>query len=174
MDEIKFFIAQGLGVVAVILGFINYQVKTREQVLAVHLSTTVCFALHYLLLGAWTGLALNIVGMVRNLTFYITGKTGKVPRAAAICFSALMGAVGIATGLIANEGWYIVLMVASLVINSYAMSFSNPNNIRKSILITSPLALAYNAFVMSAGGMVYEAVAIVSSAIGIFRYRKKA
>ena len=43
---------------------------------------------------------------------------------------------------------------------------------RKSILVTSPLVLIYDVFTLSIGGIVYETVAIVSSIIGIVRYRK--
>ena len=164
-----FYLAQALGVVAIILGFINYIVKTRRQVLVVNSVTTVCFVLHYLCLGAWAGMALNFVAFIRNITYYYAGKNGKVSKALSIVFTVVMGAMGITVSLLAKEGWYFVLSVVGLMINSYAMSFSNPNNIRKSILITSPLVLAYNCFVLSVGGAIYESVAILSSVIGLIR-----
>lgn len=173
MDQIIFYIGQALGVVAIILGFINYQVKTREQVLAVHIATTVCFTLHYLCLGAWAGMAMNFVGIIRNLAFYYCGKKGAVSKPLAIFFALLLGGMGTTASLIAHENWYFILSVAGLMINSFSMSFSNPNNIRKSILITSPLVLIYDCFVLSIGGAVYESIVIISSIIGIIRYRKK-
>ena len=124
-------------------------------------------------LGAWAGMAMNFVGFVRNLVFYYAGKNGKVSRVLALLFALVMGAMGITASLIAKEGWYFVLSVVGLMINSYSMSFSNPNNIRKSILITSPMVLIYDGFVLSFGGMVYEAVVIISSVIGIVRFKKK-
>lgn len=169
-----FYIAQGLGVIAIILGFINYIVKTRGQVLFVNSVTTVCFVLHYLCLGAWAGMALNFVALIRNIVYYYAGKNGKVSKALAIVFTVIMGAMGITISLLAKEGWYFILSVVALMINSFAMSFSNPNHIRKSILITSPLVLAYDCFVLSVGGAVYESVAIVSAIIGLIRYKKKA
>jgi len=116
---------------------------------------------------------MNFVGFVRNLVFYYAGKNGKVSRVLALLFALVMGAMGITASLIAKEGWYFVLSVVGLMINSYSMSFSNPNNIRKSILITSPMVLIYDGFVLSFGGMVYEAVVIISSVIGIVRFKKK-
>jgi len=142
-------------------------------VLIVHIATTLCFAFHYMCLGAWAGMAMNFVGFVRNLVFYYAGKNGKVSRVLALLFALVMGAMGITASLIAKEGWYFVLSVVGLMINSYSMSFSNPNNIRKSILITSPMVLIYDGFVLSFGGMVYEAVVIISSVIGIVRFKKK-
>ena len=168
-----FYIAQALGVLAIVLGFLNYIVKTRGQVIFIHSMTTVCFMLHYLCLGAWTGMALNFVGFIRNIVYYHAGKNGKVSKALSLAFTVIMGTMGLAVSLVAKEGWYFVLSVAGLTINSFAMSFRDPNNIRKSILITSPMVLAYDCFVRSAGGAVYESVAIISAIIGLIRYKKK-
>lgn len=171
MDTV-FYIGQALGLVTVILGIVNYQVKTRQQVLAVHMATTICFALHYLCLGAWAGMAMNMVGTVRNIVFYHLGKKGKVSRWWAIGFAVVLGGMGTATSLIAGEAWYFVISVVALMINSFSMSFTDPQNIRRSILVTSPMVLIYDACVSSYGGMVYEAVVILSSLIGLLRYRK--
>ncbi len=173
MGETAFYIGQALGVVAVILGFINFQVKTRERLLIIHICTTVCFTLHYFCLGAWAGMAMNIIGIARNYVFYITGKNGKTSRWIAILFAVIMGAGGAITSIIAGEPWYFVLSVVGLMVNSYSMSFSNPNNIRKSILISSPLVLLYDIFVLSVGGAVYEAIVIISSIIGLIRFGKE-
>ena len=168
-----FYIAQALGVVAIILGFINYIVKTRGQVIFVNSVTTVCFVLHYLCLGAWAGMALNFVACIRNIVYYYAGKNGQVSKALSIAFTVIMGAMGITVSLIAKEGWYFILSVVALMINSFAMSFHNPTNIRKSILITTPLVLVYNCFAFSVSGAVYESVAIISAIIGLIRYKKK-
>ena len=168
-----FYIAQALGVVAIILGFINYIVKTRGQVLFVNSATTLCFVLHYLCLSAWAGMLMNFVAFIRNIVYYYAGKNGKVSKALSVTFTVIMGAMGITASLIAKEGAYFVLSVLGLVINTFAMSLSNPNHIRKSILVTSPMVLAYDCFVRSYGGAVYEGVAIISALIGLIRYNKR-
>ena len=167
-----FYIAQALGVAAIILGFVNYIVKTRVQVLFINSLITATFVVHYLLCGAWTGMAVNAVAFIRNIFYFYSGKNGKVSRVLSFAFTLIMGAMGLAVSLIAREGWYFILSVVALMINSYAMSFSNPNNIRKSILITSPMVLVYNCFVLSVSGAVYEGVAIVSAIIGLIRHKK--
>ena len=69
MEGFLYYVGQGLGVVAVILGFINYQVKTREQVLYVHIATTLCFGFHYMLIGAYAGMAMNFVAATLKIFF---------------------------------------------------------------------------------------------------------
>lgn len=169
MGQILYYIGQGLGALAVILGFVNYQVKTREQVLYVHTATAVCFTLHYLFIGAYSGMVLNGFGIIRNIVYYFNGKKGNVSRPVAVIFALGMGVLGVLSWQNATS----VLVVAGLIINSYAMSFSNPNNVRKSILVSSPLVLAYDVLVGSIGGAVYEAIVIISSVIGLIRYRKE-
>ena len=72
-------------------------------------------------------------------------------------------------------GWKVavVYVVLGLVINTLCFSLPNPQNIRKSILVTSPLVLIYDIFVLSIGGAIYESVAIISSIIGIIAHNKK-
>ena len=168
-----FYIAQGLGILAILLGFVNYIVKTRGQVLFVNSVTTICFVLHYLCLGAWAGMVMNLIACVRNIVYYYAGKNGKVNKLFSVFFAAVMVTLGVTTSLMAKEGLYFLFSVLALVINTFAMSFTDPNNIRKSILITSPMVLIYNCFVFSIGGAVYEAVAIVSAVVGLIRYKKQ-
>ena len=163
-----YIIGQILGIVAVFLGFLNYQVKTREKLLFVHTATLVCFILHYGLIGAYAGMAMNAVGLVRNVIFYFVGKQGKVSPVLAASFAVVVGIMGIMNW----EAWYSVFCLFGLVINSYALSFSKPENVRKSILITSPLVLTYDVFACSYGGAAYETVAIVSAVIGLIRFKK--
>lgn len=175
MEQVLYYIGQGLGAVAVILGFLNYQVKTREHVLYIHIATTVVFALHFFCLQEYATAVMQLVGTTRNIVFFNVGKKGSVSKGWPIFFAFLMGTLGSVTMFALQDGqWYAVIAIVGLVINSYAMSFTNPNNVRKSILISSPLVFAYDALVHSIGGAVYEAIVIVSSVIGLIRYRKGA
>jgi len=173
LDTILFFVGQSLGALTVLLGIVNYQMKTREQVLFVHILTTLAFVLHYFCLGAWAGMAMNFIGFVRNIMFYRLGKNGRVSRFWVVFFAAILGTSGLVASLIMHEGWYFIFSVAGVTINSYAMSFTNPQHIRQSILVTSPLVLIYDLFARSYGGTVYEFIVILSAIIGIVRYRKK-
>ncbi len=174
MEEILYYIGQGFGIIAVILGFVNYQVKTREQVLYVHIATTLVFAVHFALLKEYPTAIMQLVGTTRNIVFYHVGKKGYVSKGWAILFAALMGTFGsVSMFVIGNGEWYAIICILGLVINSYAMSFVNPNSVRKSILVSSPLVLAYDMLVTSVGGAIYEAIVIVSSIIGLIRYGKE-
>jgi len=162
-------IGQIFGFVAVVLGFISYQVKTKEKLMVVHTATCVVFCLHYLLIGAISGFALNCVGFVRNLCYANKDKKFLNHKSVPVIFAIIMGIMGIITW----QDERSILIILGLIINTYCLSFKNPQNIRKSILISSPLVLVYDVLVLAVGGAIYEGTVIISSVIGILRYRKK-
>ena len=87
---------------------------------------------------------------------------------AASLFAVVMAVLGIFSW----QGWYSILIVAALAANTVFLSLGDPQMLRKSILGTSTAIFIYNIFVFSIGGMANELVAIVSSIIGILRFRK--
>ena len=85
-----------------------------------------------------------------------------------IVFTVILGIVGVLTW----EAWYSVFVFVGLVINTLCMSFSDPQKVRASILVTSPMVIVYDVFALSIGGIVYESVVIVSSLVGLLRFHK--
>ena len=57
------FIGQALGILAVILGFVSFQMKTPKGILIFQILASAVFAIHYLLIGAITAMALNLNGI---------------------------------------------------------------------------------------------------------------
>ena len=169
LEEILYIIGQGFGVVAIALGFISFQLKTQGQLLLAQTATATVFCLHYALIGGFTGMAMNMVGIVRCVAFYFRNKKGSKSLFLPITFGVIMAIAGILTW----EAWYSIFVFLGLVINSLCLAFSNPQNVRKSILVTSPMVIIYDVFVLSVGGIVYESVAIASSLIGIIRNTKR-
>ena len=161
-------IGQALGVVAVILGFITYQMKSPKKLLIVNLITCGVFCLHYLLIGAISGAVMNGIGIIRNIVY--TNRDKKVFSSPAWPF--IFAAIMVIGGLVTWQDWRSVLMVSALFINSLALSLKNAQHIRFSLLITCPLVLIYDVLLHSYGGMVYEGMSIVSAIIGIIRFRK--
>lgn len=164
-----YYIGQALGILAIIFGFISYQTKTKKQLIIAQSATALCFCLDYLLIGAYTGLAVNAVVVVRNILYYFQNQKGKTGWAIPAGFACLMGVMG----ALAWDGWFSLFSIAGLIINTLAMSSPDPQIVRKSILVSSPMVVVYNVFVLNIVGIVYESVVIVSSTIGLFRNGKQ-
>ena len=169
MDNPIYLLGQIFGVIAVVLGFVSYQVRTQKMLLLIQTITTVVFVIHYLLIGAMSGMALNAVAMARNIVYSRRDLKIFSSKGWPIVFAVIMGLIG----LLSWQAWYSIFVVLGLVINSVCMSFKDPQKIRKSILVTSPLVLIYDVFALSVGGIVYESVAVTSALVGIIRFRKQ-
>ena len=167
--NISLIVGQMLGIVAVVLGFISYQVKNDRKLLFVHMLTCAVFSAHYYLLGAISGAVLNGVGIIRDVVYYYKDKSFYKPRLFPIIFAVIMFILG----MYSSNGIHSILIVAGLVINTVCLSFKNVQNIRKSVLVTCPMVLIYDIIEHSYGGIIYESVAMVSAIIGIVRFRKK-
>ena len=166
--QIPWLIAQTLGVVAVILGLINYQMKSSRGILLVLMATAVVFSVHYLLLGQMTGFALNFVNCFRTIVYCNRDKKIFSGKYIPFVFAVILGI----RGGISWTGPESLLVIGGIVINTLATSSCNAQLVRKSILVSSPMVLVYDIFAKSYGGIVYEAICVISSIIGIIRYRK--
>ena len=161
-------IGQTLGIFAPILTAFSYQANTKRRLLIIQSIATLCICISFLLLGAMSGFALNIVCLLRNLAFYFQNEKSKFNFVSAIFFALLM----IPLGILSWQGWISILMIVALAINTVCMSFGRPQLLRKSILLTSTMVLIYSCFVFSVGSILNESLAIISSVIGIIRFQK--
>ncbi len=162
-------IGQILGIIATVITFISYQANTKKILLILQTAATVCTCLSFLFLGAKTGFALNIVCIVRNVVFYFEERTSRLYYPSVIVLTILMAGVG----ALSWQGPISLLMIIALGVNTVFISFGNPQLLRKSILLTSTMVFLYNIYVFSIGGMTSEMISIVSSVIGIIRFKNK-
>ena len=165
MNEI---IGQALGILAVILGFISFQMKTPKGILFFQTITALVFSAHYLLIGAPTAAALNFLAAIKCLVYFYRNKRGANGLIAPVIFTVLT----IVTSLLTWNGWVSALIMTGLVVNSISLALPNANKTRMCMFIKSPLCLAYNLLVKSGGGVIYECAVLVSSLIGIITNRK--
>ena len=164
----KELIGQILGILATIFTFISYQMNTKRSLLIVQTTATACTCFAYLFLGAASGFALNVVCIIRNITFYFQNEKSRLHYAS----SGILALVMVVLGALSWQGPLSLLIIIPLVANTIFMSFGDPQLLRKSILFTSTAVTVYNICVFSIGGIANEVISIVSSIIGIIRYRR--
>ncbi len=160
---------QVFGIAATALTFLSYQANTKKWLLIIQSLGTLCTAISYLFLGATSGLILNIVCILRNIAFFFQKEGSPFHFISACGFAVAM----IVLGALFWQGWFSLLLIIALAANTFFLSFGKPQLLRKSILCTSTMVLIYNAFVFSLGGIVNEALAVISSFVGIIRYAKE-
>ena len=168
--ETKIIIGQILGIVAPIITFVSYQVNSKKKLLILQTAATLATCLSYLLLGAKSGFALNIVCIIRNVAFFFQDSKSRFNLISACVLAAVMGGLG----FLSWEGPISLLVILALAANTIFMSFGDAQLLRKSVICTSSMILIYNFCIPNPtiGGIINESVAIVASIIGIVVYVK--
>ncbi|MBO5896119.1 MAG: YgjV family protein [Clostridia bacterium] len=156
-----------LGFISVGLFFYSYQRTQKSKIMLIQTAATALSCVQYLLIGATSGFALNIVCIIRNFAFYYREKNNKTDMLTPALFGVAMAVVS----CLSWEGVHSLLITLGLVINTVCMGVFDAKDFRKTILISSALILEYNLFALSYSGMLSETISLVSVVIGIIRYR---
>ena len=166
MQTILTSIGHVLGFVSVGLFFYSYQCTEKRKLMVIQTVATALSCVQYLLIGAFSGFALNIVCIIRNLAFYFRDKYKRTDIVLPVLFSLCMAGAS----AFSWEGIHSLLITAGLVVNTMCMGLFDAKDFRKTILISSSLILIYNVFASSYSGMLSESISLVSVIIGIIRY----
>ena len=157
---------QILGIVATLIITSAYQANTKKGLLMIQTPGLAVLCVSYLLLGASSGFALNVVCVLRNLgCFFVKEKTK--------LYYAMTGVLMVAMGVMGFLSWesYIsLILIVALVANTFFIALGKPQILRYSIVITSTMCLIYNIVVFSVGGILLEAISVVSAIVGSIRY----
>ena len=167
MQDIITLIGHILGFIAVALFFYSYQVTEKRSLVIIQTVATALSCVQYLLIGAFSGFALNIVCIIRNFIFYFRDKNQRTDLVSPIVLSLCIAFASIFSW----EGAHSLLITLGLVVNTMCMGIFDAKTLRKTILISSSLILVYNIFASSYSGILSESISLVSVIIGIIRYR---
>ena len=169
LENIIYFIGQLFGVVAVILGFVSLQMKTPKGILVFQIIIAFVFSLHYLLISAYTAVALNLLSAVQSIFYYFRNKKGSKSLVVPAVFVCLVVVASVLTW----TDWRSAIIMVGVAACSVSFALSDAQMIRKAMYIKSPICLLYNCLVLSVGGIAYECVVLLSSTIGIIKNRDK-
>jgi len=159
-----------VGAVAIILYFISYQVSDKKKLLIIQSIATGLNCIQFLLLGAYSGFALNIVCIIRNILFYYKdgGKRLLLGKWLPYAMSLVIAFIS----AFSWDGYHSLFIIGGLMINTVCMGICDAQNLRKSTLLTCPMVIVYSAFEGSYTAIISESVSICSAIIGIIRYMK--
>ncbi len=172
-------VAQGIGILAMILNIVSYQGKKQSTVIALQLMGGMLFAISFLMLGQMIGGILNVIATVRALIFLFKDKLKADRFPWFIFFIATYLAVYVLNFTLFGKEPTVknllieVLPVIGMIALNIGFRLKNASDVRKLGLVSSPAWLIYNAFAGSIGAIICEAVTLVSIFIGMFRHDRK-
>ena len=170
-----FLFAQIVGIAAVALFLLSFQLKKRIQIVLATCVSNCLYVLQYCLLGAFSGAVLDVLSTVSS--FFAAKKNAPrfrpYAKAAAIGISAVIAAAGLALALIQRRGIEL-LPIAGALFQTVGLWFQNEQTIRKFALAGAPFWLAYNFFSQAYGAALGSLLSIVSILAALLRCRKQA
>ena len=154
------------GGIAVAVGFLMFQQKKRGRILLLKLSCDVLWGVHFLLLQAYTGVALSVVAAAREILFATIGaKDDKKPLPLLFVFLALnTGGVIFAW----NSMWSICSLISGWLA-TLAFWQTAPTKIKVLSIFVCASQMTYAIGVGSGSGLVNEIITVGSIALFFIR-----
>lgn len=167
-------IPQIIGLLAVATFLLSYQQKKRSNIIFLNVVSRCLYILQYLLLGAFAGAALDILGAVSSVvaskkhTPFIKRHTKGV----ILLMNTGIIVIGGTIALI-NRSWIDVFSIIGVLLHTSAFWLSDEKIIRRVSLLGSPFWFAYNFLSHAYGSAIGDVLTIVSILIAMVRHREK-
>jgi hypothetical protein len=156
---------QVIGFVALGIAVSQYQVNKRKTILKLSVLSSLLWSLHFFLLGAITGSAMNISGAAQNCAFI------SIPeRKRTWLFPTFFIIVFVIADILTWQGLISLLPLGGTVSGTFSFWQRNTKLLRFIALISPPLWFIYNFISHSYAGMFTEVGLLISTLIGIYRF----
>lgn len=166
---------QIIGYIATVICIFSFQSKTQKGIVVMQTFSCSLFAIHFYLIGAYSGALLNCICAVRAIIFTFRHKKWAGSVIWVYVFSILSFACYFITVFLLTpertiKTYFIELLpVLGNVATTIATRLENAKLVRKYAFIASPLWLIYNGIMGSIGGVITEAFNILSIITAMIR-----
>ena len=159
--DLYFYFIQLIGFVAWILLALSYYRKDTNHILVFQIISTVLFCLHYLLLGAYSGLLICVYEVIRDYSYYRTDKDNYIFIGSVIVY--IISAI-ITFTTILDLFPYIASMIDGFFLTKKRVI------VVLGAIVTYTLWLIYDLYAKSYSGAITDGIIIISNLyILIFR-----
>lgn len=168
------FLAQIVGLFAVLLFLLSYQQKDRKNIITMNAISRVLYIIQYIMLGAFEGAVLDVAGTVASVL--AQKKDSPFIKKHLKMVIAFVNIAIVAVGLCLYENIFSLLPIFGVLFHTGAFWISNEKTVRRLSLLGSPFWLAYNLISKAYGSSIGDILSMISIIIAMFRYdfRKKA
>lgn len=167
-------ISQVIGLTAVGLYLLSYQLKKRKQIVWVTCISNGLYVLQYVLLGAFSGAVLDFLSTVSS---FLAAKKNQTPfiryaRLLALINMLAITVVGLSSAYVQHDPIELIPIIGALF-QTGGLWCDNEQTIRKFGLCGAPFWLIYNYISQAYGAALGSLIAILSIVTSMIRYRKK-
>lgn len=174
--SLTYILSQVFTIIMYVLLALTYYAKDRRKVLIISFLSLIANGIAYILLSAWTGVAMCIVALIRNIIFLVdekkNGKREKINKTDIVILVILYGITIIST-IFTYEGFLSLLSVFATCLYTFSV-WQKKTNIYK--LLGIPIGILwilYNTYIMSIFGIILETILLICSITGYLLEIKK-
>ncbi len=158
-------VTQAIGVLGMLIAFISFQCKENKKFFLLQAASGASFAIHFFLLGSYTGAFLNSLNILRGFA------CGFAPKKLRTAICILMAVLYTTVTLLTWESPIHLLVLVAQLTGTTVMWYNNGKIIRiAQFCVTSPIWLIHNIYYFSLGGILCESFNLISIVVSILRY----
>ena len=143
----------------------TYHASNRKLVLILNLLSKFSFMVAYILLGAWSALAMIGVALIRNIVFMINKKDTIKD----ILMLIIVYLTTIISAIYTYEGFYSLLPVFATLIYTYSIFQKNIRIYKFLGIPTETCCVIYNFYIKSISAIILGIIPLISSIVGFLR-----
>ncbi|MBQ9759823.1 MAG: YgjV family protein [Clostridia bacterium] len=147
------------GVLAVVIGFFIFQQRHRKKVLMAKLLCDLLWTAHFLLLGAMTGMAISLIGTLREIFFSIIDR--RQEKRNILFLFLFLSANAVSVALTWNSPWSICSLVSGML-STIAFWQNSPDKTKKIAFVVCISQMTYAVAMRSYAAMINETIAMTS------------
>lgn len=162
----SYVIAMCFGVAAMIEGIITYQSNKHKNIMMFMVLNALLWSCHYVFLGLYTPIAMNLINVVRNVVYSFRDKKWAQNNIIPAVFVVISLGLGIATW---ESAWSALPMIATVLFSIGCWC----KDTKKLRLLSVPASLSwmvYNLANKSLPGFLNEIFVVVSIIVAFIRY----
>ena len=172
---IAYIVSQIFVIINRALLIVTYQLKSRKNILIVSLLALLANGLVYLLLSAWSGLAMVFVAMARNIIFMLdekkNGKSEKITKKD-VGMLVILYTISIISAIFTYEGILSMMSVVATMLYTYSV-WQKKTKVYKILgIIIESVWIIYNIYICSIMGVILNISLLISASIGLIREYK--
>lgn len=159
-----------VSILSIFLYVMSVQFKEKRKILITQIGASICYLIVYVIKGAWSGVAIEILEELKNVIFIkIEKHNKKIP----IFVLAIFLLSLVIVSIIFYDGLFSLLPLAINLLLFTSTYFKNPKAIRYAMLFAGIMWAIYNISISAYIILIGNLLEVISAIISIIRFKDK-
>ena len=158
-----YILSQLLVIICYLLLGITYLNNNRKSILIIGIYSLIALGISYLLLSAYTGVAMVAIAIIRNIIFYYEEKSFKKN----LTILIIIYLISIFFAIITYDGIKSLFSLLETMLYTYSLWQKNPKAYNIIGIPTSISCIIYHILIKSLFGIILETIVLISDITGL-------